>query len=80
MGSILTLNQSNQPSGHLTRVYNAQEWNVIDLFKTQYSEATSLAARKTIAWVHIFPTLFNYWSSIGEVFDDERMNLRATVS
>lgn len=80
MAAILTPNLSNQPSGHLTRVYNAQERSAIDPFKTQYLEATSPAARKTIAQVHIFPALFNYWSSIVEVFDDEKMYLRATVS
>jgi hypothetical protein len=76
MESILT---HNQPSGRLTRVYNAQERNVIDPFKSQYMDATSPAARKTIAKVHIFPAIFNYWSNMGQVMDDREMVLRATV-
>lgn len=79
MDANLTQRPSNQPSGHLTRIYNAQEQSVIDPFRSQYMDATSPTARKTIAKVHIFSALFNYWSSIGQVIDDIGMNLRSTV-
>lgn len=79
MDFIFTCNLTNQPSGHLTQVYNSQEWNVIDPFKSQYMDTTSPAARKTIARIHIFPALFNYWSGVGQVINDSTMKLQATV-
>jgi hypothetical protein len=79
MATIIAPIPSGHPSGRLTRVYNDQEREVIDAFKTQYLDATSPAARKTIAMVHIFPALFNYWSSIGEFIDDSEKVLRSTV-
>jgi hypothetical protein len=79
MDAIFTRTISGHPSGRLTRIYNAQERAAIDVFKNQYLEATSPAARKTIAQAHIFPALFNYWISVGKVIDDKEMNLRTVV-
>lgn len=79
MAAILTSLPSARPSGRLTRVYNTRERAVIDPFKERYMEASSSAARKTIAIVHIFPALFNYWASVGKVVDDKDLELRSTV-
>jgi hypothetical protein len=75
----MSSSQSPLPSGRPTRVYNTQEREVIDPFRDQYMDAGSPAARKTIAMIHIFPALFNYWASIGKVFDDRELALRSTV-
>ena len=61
-------------------MYNARERAAIDPFKDEYMAATSAAARKAIAQIHIFPALWNYWSSIGEVIDDNQMALRTEVN
>ena len=58
-------NITHNPSGRVNRIYTAQERAAIDPFKTQYMEATSPAAQKIIAQVHILPALFNYWVSIN---------------
>lgn len=49
-----------KPPGRAQRVYNQQERAAIDPFKDDYLNATTPAARKAIAQVHIFPALFNY--------------------
>jgi hypothetical protein len=41
--------------------------------------ATTPAARKTIAQVHILPALFNYWTSTGLIIDDDEMRGWAVV-
>jgi hypothetical protein len=66
-------------NGPLSRVYNEQERAAIDVFKDQYMEATSPGGRKTIAQVHVFPALFNYWASIGTVIDEKQKELRSLV-
>ena len=63
----------------LTCVYNSQEHAVIDPFKTQYIAATSAAARKTIAQVHILPALFNHWEHIGEAVSGDQMQVWTMV-
>jgi hypothetical protein len=75
----MSIQAPTYPVGRLTRVYNAQERAAIDPFKTEYLAATTPAARKTIAQVHILPALFNYWTSIGQVIDDNEMRGRAVV-
>ncbi|KAF8814631.1 hypothetical protein BYT27DRAFT_7249670 [Phlegmacium glaucopus] len=75
MDPNLHCNPPGHPSGRLTRIYNAQERAVIDVFKAQYLEATSPAGRKTIAQVHIFLALFNHWIGVGQVVDDKEMKL-----
>ncbi|KAF8811080.1 hypothetical protein BYT27DRAFT_7253210 [Phlegmacium glaucopus] len=64
------------PTGRLVRVYNTQERAAINPFKTEYLNATTPAARKTIAQVYIFPTLFNYWAGIGEAIREDQMRAR----
>ncbi|KAF8801049.1 hypothetical protein BYT27DRAFT_7262369 [Phlegmacium glaucopus] len=76
MDAILTHNLYGHPSGRLTRIYNTQEHGAINVFKNQYLEATSPAARKTIAQVHILPALFNYWISVGQVVDNREIKVR----
>ena len=61
------------------RVYNEQERASIDVFKNKYMEATTAAARKSIAQLEIFPALFNYWKSIGKVFSTEEIKMRSNV-
>jgi hypothetical protein len=70
---------THNPPGRLTRVYNPRERAVIDTFKTQYMTATSAAARKTIAQVHILPALFNHWEVIGEGVKGNEMKGRTMV-
>ena len=72
-------NLTQNPPGHLNHVYNSQERAVIDPFKTQYIAATSAAARKTIAQVHILPTLFNHWEHIGEAVSGDQMQVWTMV-
>ncbi|KAF8801933.1 hypothetical protein BYT27DRAFT_7113986 [Phlegmacium glaucopus] len=76
MDTNLHRHPPSHPSGQLTRIYNAQERAVIDVFKAQYLEATSPAERKMIAQVHILPALFNHWISVGQVVGDKEMKLR----
>ncbi|KAF8799628.1 hypothetical protein BYT27DRAFT_7263714 [Phlegmacium glaucopus] len=80
MSANLTHNQSGHRLCPLTQTYNTQERAAIDVFKDQYLEATSPATRKTIAQLHIFPALFNYWGTIGEVIDDREMELRTVLA
>ncbi|KAF8801027.1 hypothetical protein BYT27DRAFT_7216453 [Phlegmacium glaucopus] len=61
------------PGGRLRRVYNVQERAVMDPFKSDYLNATSPSARKTIAQVHIFPALFNYWEGSGQEVDPNKI-------
>jgi hypothetical protein len=68
------------PGGRLRRVYNAHERAVIDPFKSDYLNATSPGARKTIAQVHIFPALFNYWAGIGQDIDHNKIRAHTEVS
>ena len=68
------------PTGPRKRVYNAQERAVINPFKDDFLNAATLAARKAIAQVHIFPALFNYWDSIGITLNDVEMEARSKVS
>jgi hypothetical protein len=70
---------SNNAYGRTTRVYNKEERAVIDQYKTQYLEATSPLQRKDIAQMQIFPSLFNYWTSIGEVVNSDEQKLRSDV-
>jgi hypothetical protein len=70
---------SGHTFGRITRVYNQEERNVINQFKSPYMEATSPAARKDIAQMEIFPSLFNYWASIGEVIGTDEHKLRSEV-
>ena len=65
--------------GHLTCIYNSQECAVIYPFKTQYIEATSAAARKKIAQVHILPALFNHWEHISEAMSGNQMQVQTMV-
>jgi hypothetical protein len=60
-------------------VYNQEERTVINQFKSQYMEASSPAARKDIAQMQIFPSLFNYWARIGETIDPDEHKLRSNV-
>lgn len=71
--------QTRNPAGRSTRVYNAAERAVIDVFKTQYMAATTPTARKTIAQVHILPALFNYWGGLGHAFNESEIELRIQV-
>jgi hypothetical protein len=68
------------PTGRLVRVYNTQERAAINPFKTEYLNATTPAARKTIAQVYIFPALFNYWAGIGEAIREDQMRARTEVT
>ena len=61
------------------RVYNKQERAAINLFKEKYMEATTSGARKTIAQLDIFPSLFNYWKSIGKVYDAKKTRMKSNV-
>ncbi|KAF8802326.1 hypothetical protein BYT27DRAFT_7112582 [Phlegmacium glaucopus] len=61
------------PGGRLRRVYNVQERAVMDPFKSDYLNATSPSARKTIAQVHIIPALFNYWEGSGQEVDPNKI-------
>ena len=72
-------NQTQHPGGRATRVYNAEERAVIDVFKTQYMAATTPTARKTIAQVHILPAIFNFWAGWGQTFNDTEMEMRIQV-
>jgi hypothetical protein len=76
---LMAANLTGHRSGRATHIYNSEERSKIDIFKPQYLEATSPAARKTIAQVHIFPALFNYWTSIGHIIDDHAMRVRSAV-
>jgi len=75
----MSANQTHNPSGWVNRIYTAQEHVAIDPFKAQYMEATSPAARKIIAQVHILPALFNYWVSIEQVMYQKEMQIRTGV-
>jgi len=75
----MSANLTRNPSGRVNRIYTAQERAAIDPFKAQYMEATSPAAQKIIAQVHILPALFNYWVSIGQVMDQKKMQIRMGV-
>lgn len=77
--SSKVLIMSGDAFGRRTRVYNQEERTVIDQYKTQYMEATSPAARKDIAQMQIFPSLFNHWARIGEVIDPDEHKLRSNV-
>ena len=72
-------NLTQNPPGCLTHIYDSQECAVIDPFKTQYIEATSAAARKTIAQVHILPALFNHWECISEAVSGNQMQVQTMV-
>lgn len=72
LSGLLSFPKDTQiPFGQLSRVYNKHERAAIDIYKIEYMEATTPAARKTICQLKIFPALFNYWESIGDVIDDE---------
>jgi hypothetical protein len=62
------------------RAYNDLEREVMDPFKPQYMNTTTPGERKTIAQAHIFPALFNHWSSIGINLTPDEMDLRTDVS
>jgi hypothetical protein len=68
------------PSGRLHQVYSPQERAAINPFKHDYFEATTPAARKSIAQAHIFPALFNYWVSIGVDINQDEMKVRSQVN
>ena len=77
---LMSVKQTNNPGGRLTRVYDAQERAAIDPFKKDYLAATSPAGRKIVAQLHILPALFNYWASKGQVIDDNEKRIRTDVS
>lgn len=58
--------------------YSSEERAVIDVYKKEYLEATSAAARKHIAQTQIFPDLFNYWAQ-KEMVDPDDTQTRAKV-
>lgn len=60
-------------------VYNKDEREVIDQFKTRYMEETSPGGRKDLAQMHIFPSLFNYWLDKGYIFDEHEKLYRCDV-
>ena len=62
------------------RVFNKQERELINPFKELYMKTTTPSERKVIAQAHIFPKLFNYWSSIGVDITPEENNKRSEVS
>jgi len=68
------------PVGPVRRVFNQQERALIDPFKPEYMNTTTPASRKTIAQVHIFPALFNYWAENGVDLNDEEIQVRSDVS
>ena len=80
--SSMPAKETHHPGGRITRLYNPQERAAIDPFKSDYLAATSPGARKTIAQTCIFPALWNYWQSIGQVtvVDDDEMRLRTEVN
>jgi hypothetical protein len=61
------------------RVYNVHERASIDVFKIKYMEATTPAARKSIAQLDVFPALFNYWMSIGNIYSTEEIKMKSNV-
>jgi hypothetical protein len=75
----MSTNRTQSRTRRLSRVYDRHERAAIDVFKDQYMDATSPVARKTIAQVHIFPALFNYWISIGKDVPADEKPLRALV-
>jgi hypothetical protein len=75
-----TFDPSGLRSGRVRRVYNEKEREIIDVYKIQYMEAGSPAARKQISQVFIFPAIFDYWIRTGVVIDDIQMQLRSDVS
>ena len=79
MSTDITLVGSNL-TGSLKRVYNEQERAAIDIFKDRYMEATTPANRKTLAQLEIFPSLFNYWKSLGKVYSKRKIQKKSDVS
>jgi hypothetical protein len=80
LSGLLSFNKDTQnPFGQLSRVYDKHERTAIDLFKNDYMEAKSPAARKLVCQLKVFPGLFNYWESIGEVIDEAQKVLRSKV-
>jgi hypothetical protein len=66
--------------GGRRKVYNKFERRWIDKHKDLYMNASTPAERKAVSQGKIFPDLFNYWASIGEVFSQEEENRRGDVS
>lgn len=79
-GFLQLPDDTQNPFSPITRVYNQQELATINEFKNDYMEAATPAARKTICQFKIFPAIFNYWASIGEVIDEENKVSRSKVS
>lgn len=77
MGSDISDNPSGQQIQN--RVYDQYERAAIDVFKNEYLEATTPAARKMLAQLKIFPALFNYWESIGVIINEEKRKLLSKV-
>jgi hypothetical protein len=65
--------------GGRRRVYNKLEREVIDQYKERYMMTTTPSQRKNIAKGEMFPKLFNYWSSLGQVISQEDQNRRSDV-
>jgi hypothetical protein len=61
------------------RVYDEHERAAIDIFKKEYMEATTPTGRRVIAQLKIFPALFNYWESIGDIIDEKERKKRSKV-
>lgn len=79
--SHITFLRSSQMSSNdeVHRVFNEQERAAIDEFKPLYMEATSPAGRLALAKAEIFPALFNYWKTLGRIYNDEETDLKSKV-
>lgn len=78
---LLSFNKVAQnPLTQLTRVYDKHERAAIDVFKKDYMEASTPTARKLVCQHKVFPALFNYWESIGEVLNEDQIVVRSKVS
>jgi hypothetical protein len=61
------------------RYYNKQERDAINPWKEEWLKMTTPGARRDLARTHIFPAIFNHWSSIGIVLSQKQQDERTEV-